>query len=266
MVLSKEKQKLVHRLRSRRLRAKEGLFLVEGVRAAKEFLVATIPVNLRFAIVSPRLREIGGGPELEDALAGREIPLEKVDDKDLNALSDTEQTQGVLLVAEEPEVPWPPKGATFRSRFLLLDGIQDPGNVGTLVRAARAFGLDAVLALEGTTDPWGPKVVRGGAGASAHIPVAKVPWHEAGKWMEEMCIPLLAAEAGGRDVRDFRPSGGWALVLGNEGAGVRREIRDAALESLAIRMAGGVDSLNVAMAGAVLLFALATNNGHHGRA
>jgi TrmH family RNA methyltransferase len=265
MGLSKEKQKLVRRLRSPRLRAREGFFLVEGVRAAKEFLSATLPLDIRFALISPRLRESGRGPELEGRLTEGGVLVEEGDDEELKALSDTEEPQGILLVVKEPAGFWPPREGRNALRLLLLDGIQDPGNVGTLVRAGRAFGLDGVLALEGTSDPWSPKAVRAAAGASAHLPVARVRWPEAREWLEDRSLPILVAEAGGRDVREFHPGEGWALVVGNEGAGVRREIREGAHELLAIRMAEGVDSLNVAAAGAILLFALGHGHGHLGR-
>jgi TrmH family RNA methyltransferase len=265
MGLSKEKQKLVHRLRSPRLRAREGLLLVEGVRTATEFLTAARPQAIRFAMVSPRLEEIGGGPEIRAKLSDRGIQVEEVEDGELKSLSDTELSQGILLVVEEPVGPWPPGEEMESPRLLLLDGIQDPGNVGTLVRVARAFGLDGVLALEGTADPWNPKAVRASAGASAHLPLARISWGVAREWLDRRSLPILVAEAGGMDVRDFRQEGGWALVLGNEGAGVRREIRDAARELLAIRMAGGGDSLNVATAGAILLFVLAASQGHGGK-
>ncbi|MGW8268507.1 MAG: TrmH family RNA methyltransferase [Longimicrobiales bacterium] len=263
--MSKGKQKLVHRLRSPRLRVREGLFLFEGVRAAKEFLTATRPLEIRFAMVSPRLREIGGGGEIEGRLSERGVLVEEGEDRELKALSDTEQTQGILLVMKEPGCVWPLGDGPDLSRLLLLDGIQDPGNVGTLIRVARAFGLDGVLALEGTSDPWSAKAVRGAAGAQAHIPVAKVAWPEARGWLVDQGVPILVADAGGKDVRDHQSEERWALVLGNEGAGVRREIREGAEELLAIRMAEGVDSLNVAAAGAILLFALGSTSGHHGR-
>jgi TrmH family RNA methyltransferase len=266
MGVSKEKSKLIHRLRNPRLRAREGLFLVEGIRGAREFLGATIPVDIRFGLVSSRLSEVEGGRELRDALGARRVLVEELEDGELRALSDTEQSQGVLLVVEEPAYAWPPAGWSGSCQVLVLDGIQDPGNVGTLVRAARAFGLDGVLALEGTADPWNPKAVRGGAGAYAHVPVAKLAWSEARSWLRGQGVPVLVADPGGEDVRKTLRLERWALVLGNEGAGVRREIRAEAEALLAIPMVEGVDSLNVAVAGAILLFALAPAPGQDGEA
>jgi TrmH family RNA methyltransferase len=201
-----------------------------------------------------------------DQLTSVGVRVEELEDEELQALSDTERTQGVLLVAEEPESAWPAPESRSPPRLLLLDGIQDPGNVGTLIRGARAFGLDGVLALEGTVDPWNPKTVRGGAGASAHIPVARVPWSRAREWLKTREIPLLVAVSEGEDVRGRGPIGGWALVVGNEGAGVRSEILEEAHALLAVPMAPDVDSLNVAMAGTILMFALSPTPEPHGNA
>jgi TrmH family RNA methyltransferase len=263
MTLSREKERLLQRLKSPRLRRKEGLFLVEGIRGAREFLDASIPMAIRFAVVSPRLEGVSEGRELLRALEDSAVSVHPVDDEALPALSDTETPQGILLVAEEPS-----DSTGFRDRIrgcpaprlLILDGLQDPGNVGTLIRSARAFGLEGVAALEGTADPWGPKVVRSGAGSHAHLPILRMSTSEVLAWVRDLAIPLLVAEAGGKDVRRHRPPGGWALVVGNEGGGVRRELRDAASATLSIPMAQGVDSLNAAVAGSLLLYALSSGS------
>jgi TrmH family RNA methyltransferase len=258
MSLGKEKEKLLGRLRHPRLRGREGLFLVEGVRGSREFLHATQPTRPRFALTSPRLAEVEGGLQLKETLAAKGVGTTELSDRDLQAWSDTERSQGILLVMEEPESDWPPPSAPPTGRFLLLDGIQDPGNVGTLIRAALAFGGDGVVVLDGTVDPWNPKAVRASAGASAHLPLARAPWSQVREWITHQEIPLLVAESRGEDVREINPLTRWALVLGNEGAGVRPEIRERADAALAVSISPKVESLNVATAGAILLFALTT--------
>ena len=259
MSLSREKERLIGRLKVPRLRRKEGLFLVEGIRSAREFLGATLPLPIRFAVVSSRLEELAGGSQLAAALEKAPFPVLSVDDPDLSGLSDTESPQGILMVVQEPDVPSP---ETFLGeggsppRVLVLDGVQDPGNVGTLLRGARAFGLDGVLALDGTADPWSARAVRAGAGAMAHIPLLRQPVSQALSWLEDFKIQVLVADAGGTDVRSVSPPAGWALVVGNEGGGTRPLIRAAASRLVSVPMAQGVDSLNVAVAGSILLFAL----------
>ncbi|MFH1765198.1 MAG: RNA methyltransferase, partial [Gemmatimonadota bacterium] len=211
--------------------------------------------------VSPRLRRAPGGDGLMSLLTASGFPLEEVSDEELEALSDTEQSQGVLMVVREPHGALGVLAAHPATRVLLLDGVQDPGNAGTLIRAAQAFGLSGVFALEGTVDSFNPKVVRASAGALAHIPVVRLPWAEVSQWLEERKMPLMVADALGEDVRAVALDPPWALAVGNEGAGVREELMERAARVLAIPMDPGVDSLNAGMAGAILLFALSPFSG-----
>ncbi len=256
MPLSKQREKLIRRLRTPRTRSKEGFFLAEGIRCAREFVESGLVVDIRFALVSPRLEALEGGEELLGRMEASSVPLERVEDAELDHLSDTETPQGILLVVKEPVVEQASLEGMDQPRLLLLDGIQDPGNVGTLVRGARAFGLDGVVVLDGTADPWSPRAVRASVGALAHIPLVQGNVTRILPWLETLGVPLLAAETGGRDVREIRPPGGWVLALGNEGAGTRARVREAAQEVLSIAMAPGADSLNVAVAGSILLFVL----------
>jgi len=261
MALSKGKAKLVERLRNPRFRPREGHFIVEGVRVAREVLRGDLTSDVRFGLFSSRLSGSQAGRDLKELLTASDIPLEKVSDQELEALSATERPQGVLLVVREPQDPLDLMGASSAPRVLLLDGVQDPGNVGTLVRAARAFGLSGVFALEGTVDPFNPKVVRASAGALAHTPVLRLPWKDVAVWLEGREIPLLVADAGGEEMGAVGIRPPWALVVGNEGAGPREELLERAARVLAIPMAPGVDSLNAGLAGAILLFALSHSSG-----
>lgn len=262
MSLSQRRRQLVGRLRNRKTRARERQVLVEGVRAAGEALAAGAEVA--FACVSPRLDDVGGGPALVEALQGAGVDVVSLGDDELVRLSDTEHPQGVLLVCREP-------GRDLRAleaagRYLVLDAIQDPGNVGTLIRAAVAFDLDAVLALDGTADPWSPKAVRASAGLTFHLPVHSLDAEQAVEILLEAGIDLLVAAAEGTDIRQVSPAGGWALAVGNEGAGVRDELRGACRHTVAIRMPGPAESLNAGIAGAILLHALSgapTVEKHH---
>jgi TrmH family RNA methyltransferase len=261
MALSREKAKLIDRLRNPRFRAREGAFLVEGVRSAKEFLLGGNEAKPRFALVSPRLSLTGPGQQFNELLEASGLPVEEVSDGEMGSLSDTEHSQGILMVVAEPPTSLATIQADGESRILLLDGIQDPGNGGTLIRAAWAFGLQGVICLEGSVDPFNPKVVRASAGAMAHIPVLKAPWAEVEGWLRAKGLPLFLADSGGLDVRTFPAPDCWALAVGNEGAGPREALKGAAQETLSILMESGVDSLNAGLAGAILLFSLVGNPG-----
>jgi TrmH family RNA methyltransferase len=263
-MLSKNRRQLIERLKTRKGRPREGLVLVEGVRASAEVLAAG--ADMRFVIRSPRLLDTEAGRTLASTLAERGPETEEVDDAALAELSDTEHPQGILCVCTEPGLDLAqlrtspatssPTGAP--ATVLLLDALQDPGNLGTLIRAARAFGVDAVIVLDGSVDPWNPKAVRAAAGASFHVQIARAPWSEASRWLEEQGIEVLAADPAGDDVRSLQLGGSWALAVGNEGAGLRAEIVAASTKRVAIPMPGRAESLNAGVAGSILLYSLLT--------
>lgn len=257
--LSKGRARLVARLGTRH-RAREGRFLVEGVRGAEEVLRVGFPVD--FALVSPRLDSTPRGEALRGALEGAGAEVVPVADDELARLSDTSTHQGVLLVCPEPDGDLARLPAVAGGRYLVLDGIQDPGNLGTLVRAAAAFNLTAVVALRGTTDPWAPRAVRASAGALLSRPVvARVPVELFLEWARQGGVALWAADASGHDVALAAVAPPWALVMGNEGTGVAPGLLQAATGRVAIPMPGGTESLNVGVAGAILLYVLTSRAG-----
>jgi TrmH family RNA methyltransferase len=146
---------------------------------------------------------------------------------------------------------------------LILDAIQDPGNVGALIRSAVAFGFGGVVVLDGTGDPWGAKAVRAAAGMTFHIPVHSCDADSAIAAVSEMGSTLYCASAEGKPLRGPRQGhgtstggAGFALVLGNEGAGVRPVLREAADSIVSVEMNGAAESLNVGIAGSILMHEL----------
>ena len=255
MTLSQRRERLIGRLRSARTRGREEAVLVEGVRAVTEALEAGVAVD--FAVTSPRLLTTKAGARLAERLAV--LDCVRVEDEELAVLSDTERPQGVLLVCGEPEAGL--ERVTRGGRYLVLDQVQDPGNAGTLVRAAVAFGLAAVVCLDGTVDPWGPKTVRSSAGMIFRIPVVRASVGDVGARLAEEGVPLFVSDTHGEDVGDHRGTRSFALVVGNEGAGVRPELVERADRRLSVGMPGPAESLNVAMAGSILLHVLTRGNG-----
>ena len=252
MTLSQRRTALVERLKRGRTRAREGLVLVEGVRAVQEAIDGG--AELRFAIVSDGLGRRGAATELREALEGRDVV--GVTDGELLALSATEHPQGVLAVCGEPV--WEISDLTGR-RFLVLDAVQDPGNVGTLVRAAVAFALDGVVCLDGTADPWEPKAVRAAAGMTFRLPVVRAGADAARERLRTLGVPLIVADASGTPIGRDAPTEAFAVVVGNEGAGVRPTLREVAERRVSVRMPGPAESLNVGVAGSILVHALTSD-------
>ncbi len=252
MPVSQRRAALIARLRHRKARERERAVLVEGVRAVAEALACG--VDVRFALASPRLDASEEGRRLEERLAAAGVTVERVDDEDLVRLSDTERPQGILLVCAQPGEGAPE--LTEGGRYLVLDGVQDPGNAGTLARAAVAFGLDGVIALDGTVDLWGAKAVRASAGMVFRLPLRSRTVGTIAADADAAALRILLADPDGVDVGCTDRTGGWALVVGNEGAGCRDDVARLAAGRVAVPMPGPAESLNVGMAGAILLYAL----------
>lgn len=253
MTLSRRRERILGRLRSRRSREREGLFLVEGVRGVAEALEAG--AEIRYAVVSPGLESTEAGVALLGRLEAAGVEPDRVEDARLEELSDTRTPQGLVVACREPD--WSFADLDPDRGLLVLDGVQDPGNAGTLIRAAAAFALGGVVALDGTVDPWNPKAVRASAGGIFRQRCVRLAWDAAGSALETAGVRILVADAGGRDVRRVRPGPRWALAVGNEGGGIRPGLRAAAEAVVGVPMPGGTESLNAGMAGCILLFSLA---------
>lgn len=252
MTLSRSRRALLQRLQRRKEREREGCFVVEGVRSAAAALA--VGASVRFAVMSPRLAELDADGSLTGRLERARFDLVAIDDAELAALSDTVTPQGILLVCDEPVVRLAELPAEHG--MLVADAIQDPANLGTMLRSAAAFGLSALIALDGTVDPWNAKVVRGSAGASFRLPVARATSDDLLAWRLEAGVRLLAAEPGGTPVRQVDASPPWALTIGNEGAGLRPAIQEAADVTVGVPIEPGFDSLNAGMAATVLCYEL----------
>jgi len=163
-----------------------------------------------------------------------------------DSVSETKTPQGVLGLFERPQSSVSAILSRRDTVAIALDGVQDPGNVGTIVRLAAAFDAAGVLLLPGCADPFGPKAIRSSAGAILNVAVAQITAHE----LIASALPLFAADASGNAIDP--PSSNAVLVFGNEGAGVSEELLRHATP-IAIPMSGRVESLNVASSAAILL-------------
>ena len=243
---------LARDLRRRRARERQRLFVAEGVRAAEELLRS--PLRPRAALVAPALAETTRGRALRALLEERRVPVQDATDRELAEAADTDSPQGVLLIAEVPARTLEPTPGP--ARLLLLDGVQDPGNVGTMLRTAAAFGVLATLALPGTVDLWNAKVVRSAMGALFHRPALSSTWEEADAFLGAGGFELWGADAAGEPLGRATPPARLALVVGNEGAGLTAEARARVARRVAIPIAPDVESLNVAVAAGILLYEL----------
>ncbi len=228
------------------------MVVVEGPRQVETALKAA--ARFRFA-----LGREGGSPALLNRLQAAGVEIVTIEAARWAEFADTETPQDIIVLAEEPRPPLPPAIRCGNDRVLILDQIQDPGNAGTLVRSAAALGVNRILALDGTVDLWNAKAVRASAGTGFLIPIHRLAWAEARHWLDDAELTTFVADAAGTAIgvsADLTGGRGWALVVGNEGRGVREEIRADEPERLAIPMHRGVESLNAGVAGTLLLWAL----------
>lgn len=167
-------------------------------------------------------------------------------------LSPMESPQGLLFTLAIPEKTPP---VLEGKRYLVLDGLQDPGNVGTIWRTADALGADGLFLLNHCADPYGPKTVRAAMGASFRLPAWEITLEELRELLQEAGIPLYAAALGTNSIDITKAGlGSCAMVVGNEGHGVSREVLDACDGQVIIPMRPRCESLNAATAAAILLW------------
>jgi TrmH family RNA methyltransferase len=238
-------------MRRRKARERSGRFVAEGVRTVEDLLRSAI--RIRGALVSPSLERAPKGPALRAALVEHGVEVAEVDEREFASAAETDSPQGILAVADIPERSLDDMTLPPVARILVLDGIQDPGNVGTIVRTAAALGATATVALPGTVDLWNAKVVRSAMGALfTHHALAVGP-AELEAYLTRHKVPLWSADAGGAPVSAVPPR--LALAVGNEGAGVSDWVRERSERLVSIPIEH-VDSLNVAVAAGILLYSL----------
>jgi TrmH family RNA methyltransferase len=247
--ISSTQNPLAKKIRSAAQGEEAGAFLLEGRHLLREALAVGWP--LECVLVG------------EDHWNGWQAVLGPMEDRVflcppalLRRLGTTPSPEGVLALGIRRDQPWPrPRRG---HRFLYLDAVQDPVNVGILVRSARAFGVAGAFLGRGTADPFRPTALSRSAGAALHIPLVATDVQDFLRWKTDHRVTLFAAEAGGPAVWDKNPAPGpWVLAVGNEGRGLSESIRSAADARVGIPMEAGWDSLNVAAAGSILLFSLA---------
>jgi RNA methyltransferase, TrmH family len=231
-------------------RREAGLFVVEGVRLVEEAWQAGWQPEL--VLYTEGLGE--RGRRLVEAFQRQGSYLELVSEPVMKAAGETENPQGLLAVLPLSPLPLPPSP----SFLLILDGLRDPGNVGTILRTAGAAGVETVFLTPGSSDAFAPKVVRAAMGAHFRLPVHTLPWAEIEQYLQRgVGTPLslyLADSEGGLpySMADFRLP--LALLLGGEAQGAGETARQAVQTRIHIPMPGQSESLNVAAAAAVLLF------------
>ncbi|MGX9291072.1 TrmH family RNA methyltransferase [Bacillus sp. A015] len=229
------------KLHTKKERTKTGLFLVEGKHLVEEALKSGIVMELM--VTSPDMLPAGIEPDIE---------LYELSEEAFSAMTETETPQHIAAVCTLPVFE-----EKKYERILLLDAVQDPGNLGTLIRTADAAGLDAVILGDGTVDAFNGKTLRSAQGSHFHLPILKQTLQQAIPAFKEQGIPVYgSALKDAKEYRNIAAEGPFALIVGNEGAGIDPEILQMTDQNLYVPMYGQAESLNVAVAAAVLVYHL----------
>jgi rRNA methylases len=247
---------LARDLRRRKARERQQLFAAEGVRTVEELVRSSLRIH--GVLVAPQLAEAPRGASLIAELRSRGAAVAEVSALEFGSAAETESPQGVLAIGEIPATNLDTLQLAARARVVVLDGVQDPGNVGTILRTSAALGASAVLALPGTVDLWNAKVVRSAMGAHFHMPATSCTWEAFDTFRARTGIALWGADAAGQPLDRLAPPDRVALLVGNEGAGLSSEARARAEVIAALPIGNVVESLNVAVATGIFLYQLRT--------
>ncbi len=230
------------------------LFMAEGVRLLEAALrFDALPQSIYCA---PE-QLTGRGTELLAEFRSARVPCEELKPHELESLADTETPQGILAIFKCPDSVLPRAYRPEHSRVIVCDGVSDPGNLGTLIRSALAFGFELMILTGSCADPLAPKVVRASVGAIFGIRVARAPLKRLLSFLDEERFHLVATSADGSTDRErlqaAAASKRLALAIGAENEGLSAEITKRCALNWQISHREEVESLNAAVAGSIVM-------------
>jgi RNA methyltransferase, TrmH family len=231
------------KLLTKKERDKSGTFLVEGFHLVEEAL------KQHESVIEIIVSDKTGLPPRWDS---GEVPVTLVTEEISNSLSDTEAPQGIYAVCRQVQLEVP-----NAKTYLLIDAVQDPGNLGTMIRTADAAGIDAVVVGKGSVDVYNSKVLRSAQGSHFHLPILRGDLDE---WVDALKTKNISvygtALEGASAYTDISTDETFALLVGNEGNGVNKDLLGKTTANLYIPIYGKSESLNVAVATGILLYFL----------
>ena len=246
--------------RDRTLRERQGLYLAWGLHLAQEALSTGAPV--RHVFVGSRLQESQEGRNLLRDLGAAGIPILRTTTRILETVVEGSGDQGILLLCDRPRHALSDVLGPQASLVLAAQGVQDPGNLGSILRSALALGASGLVALPGCTDPYGSRAVRAAMGAQFTLAVATSDVPEFLERARGSRLQIVAADPGGANPPsevDLTPP--TVLLVGSEGAGLPTALLEAARHRVRVPMAPRAESLNVHAASVALLYETARQRG-----
>lgn len=249
-----DKIKYLRKLYRTRRRKRERKLVLEGYRIVREAIyLGAEPESL---FVTEDFLDGKRGREIRGLIGDRE-KINIIDEDLISEITDTVNPQGIVAIVKEPDYD----RETLKHKsdnILVLDGVQDPGNVGTLIRTALAAGFDGVVALRGTVDLYNLKVIRATTGALFNIPLFYNFSPEDLLKFKNAGFRVIGADTGGEHYHfQVQYEYPLLLVIGNEARGMSKEVEELADIRVKIPLLGNIDSLNAAVAGSILMYEVA---------
>lgn len=240
--------KRIRSLLRRKGRSEERAFLVEGVRCVFDAFAAGCSVELVL------LRADGSTRTLEQRIPA-DVPMRYIEPTLFDAVSDVTHSQGIMATVSIDALPTSVESEDSDPVLLVVvDGVRDPGNMGTLLRSAAGGGVSEVILTGETVDPFNPKCVRAGMGAHFRIPIRRLSDDDLHQRLHAVSTIALADAAGTIDYSAIDWTGPCAIVVGGEANGASPATRSLATTTVRIPLSAGVESLNAGVAGSLLIF------------
>jgi RNA methyltransferase, TrmH family len=238
-MLSKSQLQFIKSLHQKKFRKEHGLFIVEGIKSITEFLHSDYIIHSVFCTSKVE-------PKIGNFL--KKIKLSIISDKDLTAITTLKTPQGILALVKIPDDKRVDKQELRNSFTLVLDNIQDPGNLGTIIRTADWFGINKIICSEDTVEAFNPKVVQATMGSLARTSIV---YTDLQRFFQDNTIPIFVALLNGNSIYETNFGDEGLIVLGNEGNGVSKNLLSPSMVSVTIPRFGNAESLNVAVSAAI---------------
>ncbi|MFD2286565.1 RNA methyltransferase [Pedobacter petrophilus] len=238
-MLSKSQISFIKSLHQKKFRKESGLFLVEGIKSIKEFITSNYQIDTIY-YVSEQYQLL---PKLP-----ANITLFEVNNAELSKISTLQMPQGFLALVKTPETKPVSKKALKNKFTLVLDGIQDPGNMGTIIRTADWFGFENIICSLDTVEAYNPKTVQATMGSLARV---NIFYEELPTFLANIDIPVFGALLDGQSIYKTQWGDEGLIILGNEGKGISAEVIEKINQPVTIPRVGRAESLNVAVSAAI---------------
>tara|TARA_A100001011_G_scaffold372656_1_gene431288 strand:+ start:2407 stop:3156 length:750 start_codon:yes stop_codon:yes gene_type:complete len=243
-VITKNQIKFLKSLSQKKHRIQSQKFLVEGKRIVKELIQSSALIDKIYVSEDFVLKNA------DFILFDSNNSYEVISNDVISKIKNTDSSQEVFAISLIKNS----LDFQIQTPILVLDNISDPGNLGTLLRSASWYGINNVLVTSKSVDIYNPKVVRSAMGAHFHITnLYQLSEQKIQSILNDESIYIIAATLNGSSHKNFNPSNNWALILGNEAHGVTESMLDIANEQVSIPKLGNMESLNVGVAGSVLI-------------